>query len=206
MKGTTSEQTLSDPVAGRRANCRGRDFLFSSGIFPIGYNFPDPLLIAASFTHLEFSYRTIPLRRIRFACRLIASAKFGRNFRYENKADERELFIRLVIYTFEVFCYCIRISAFDDFDAMESTNFLASDRGILAAISAGSFFVISFAFALSIPQEFCNIFPSKKQKRGFESNICLKKSKRYLEFGREMLYTDAENRNCLGMFSERKKH
>ena len=29
-------------------------------------SFSDPLLIAASFTHLEFSYRTIPLRRIRW--------------------------------------------------------------------------------------------------------------------------------------------
>ena len=77
MKGTTSEQTLSDPVAGRRANCRGRDFLFSSGIFPIGYNFPDPLLIATSFANLEFSYRIIPLRRIRFAWCLTAGAKFS---------------------------------------------------------------------------------------------------------------------------------
>lgn len=36
--------------------------------------------------HLEFSYRTIPLRRIRFACRLIADAKFGRNFRQEKES------------------------------------------------------------------------------------------------------------------------
>lgn len=61
-KGTTSEQTLSDPVAGRRANCRGRGIQFSSGIFPIGYNFPNPLLIAASFAYLDLSYRTISLR------------------------------------------------------------------------------------------------------------------------------------------------
>ena len=49
----------------------------------MGDDFPDPLLIAASFTNLEFSYRTIPLRRIRFACRLIAGAKCGRIFRQE---------------------------------------------------------------------------------------------------------------------------
>ena len=62
MKGTTSGQTLSDPVAGRRANCRGRDFLFSSRDFPKGDSFSDPLLIAASFAYLDLSYRTIPLR------------------------------------------------------------------------------------------------------------------------------------------------
>lgn len=84
-KGTTSEQTLSDPVAGRRANCRGRRFQFSSRDFPKGDSFPDPLHVAVNFTYLEFSYRTIPLRRIRLACRLIAGAKFGRNFRQETR-------------------------------------------------------------------------------------------------------------------------
>ena len=82
-KGTTSEQTLSDPVAGRRANCRGRRFQFSSRDFPKGDSFSDPMLIAASYAYLEFSYRTIPLRQIRLACRLIAGAKFGRIFRQE---------------------------------------------------------------------------------------------------------------------------
>ena len=79
----TSEQTPPYPVAGQRADCRGRDLQFSSRIFLLGDDFPDPLHVAASFAHLEFSYRTIPLRRIRFACRLIAGAKFGRIFRQE---------------------------------------------------------------------------------------------------------------------------
>ena len=76
-KGTPSELILPLQTAGRRANCRGRGIQFSSGIFPIGYNFPDPLLIAASFANLEFSYRIIPLRRIRFAWCLTAGAKFS---------------------------------------------------------------------------------------------------------------------------------
>ena len=80
---TPSEQMPPYPVAGQRADCRRRGFQFSSRDFPMGDGFSDPLLIAASFTHLEFSYRAIPLRRIRFACRLIAGAKFGRIFRQE---------------------------------------------------------------------------------------------------------------------------
>ena len=78
-----SVQTTPDTVAGQRADCRGRDLQFSSRIFLLGNDFPDPLHVATSFAHLEFSYRIIPLRRIRFACRLIAGAKFGRNFRQE---------------------------------------------------------------------------------------------------------------------------
>lgn len=76
-KGTPSELILPLQTAGQRADCRGRGIQFSSGIFPIGYNFPDPLLIAASFANLEFSYRIIPLRRIRFAWCLTAGAKFS---------------------------------------------------------------------------------------------------------------------------------
>ena len=74
---TPSEPTLPLQTAGQRADCRGRGFQFSSRICLLGDVFSDPLLIAASFAHLEFSYRTIPLRRIRFACRLTASAKFS---------------------------------------------------------------------------------------------------------------------------------
>ncbi len=43
----------------QREDCRGRHGQFSSRIFPIGDSFPDPLLIAVSFIHLDFSYRTI---------------------------------------------------------------------------------------------------------------------------------------------------
>ena len=43
----------------------------------MGDGFPDLLLIAASYAHLEFLYRTILQWRIRFACRLIAGAKFS---------------------------------------------------------------------------------------------------------------------------------
>ena len=76
-KVTPSELILPLQTAGQRADCRGRGIQFSSGIFPIGYNFPDPLLVATSFANLEFSYRIIPLRRIRFAWCLTASAKFS---------------------------------------------------------------------------------------------------------------------------------
>lgn len=75
-----SESTPSEPVAGQRADCRGRGYQFSSRIFLMGDGFPDPLLIAASFAYLEFSYRTILQWRIRFACRLIAGAKTGTIF------------------------------------------------------------------------------------------------------------------------------
>ena len=54
-------------------------------IFPMGDGFPDPSPNAASYAHLEFSYRAIPLRRIRLAFHLIAGAKFGRIFRYKNQ-------------------------------------------------------------------------------------------------------------------------
>ena len=74
---TPSEPTLPLQTAGQRADCRGRDFQFSLRIFLLGDGFSDPLLIAASFAPLEFSYRTIPLRRIRFVCRLTAGAKFS---------------------------------------------------------------------------------------------------------------------------------
>ena len=70
-------------MAGQRADRRGRGFQFSSRIFPMGDGFPDLLLIAASYAHLEFLYRTILQWRIRFACRLIAGAKFGSIFRQE---------------------------------------------------------------------------------------------------------------------------
>ena len=60
MKGTTSELILPLQTAGWRADCRGRSFQLSSRDFPKGDSFSDPLLTAASFTHLEFSYRTIP--------------------------------------------------------------------------------------------------------------------------------------------------
>ena len=76
-KVTPSELILPLQTAGQRADCRGRGIQFSSGIFPIVYNFPDPLLIATSFANLEFSYRIIPLRRIRFAWCLTAGAKFS---------------------------------------------------------------------------------------------------------------------------------
>ena len=82
-RSSTSKPTLPLQTAGQRADCRGRSFQFSSRDFPKGDNFLDPLLIAASYAYLEFSYRTIPLRRIRFACRLTAGAKFGRYFRQE---------------------------------------------------------------------------------------------------------------------------
>ena len=59
---TPSEPTLPLQAAGQRADCRGRGFQFSSRIFLLGDGFPDPLLIAASFAYLDFSYRTIPLR------------------------------------------------------------------------------------------------------------------------------------------------
>ena len=80
---TPSEPTLPLQTAGQRADCRGRGFQFSSRIFLLDDGFPDPLHVAASFAHLEFSYRTIPLRRIRFAYRLTAGAKFVRDFRQE---------------------------------------------------------------------------------------------------------------------------
>ncbi len=67
----------------QQVDCRGRRFRFSSRIFPMGDGFPDPLLIATSFAHLEFSYREILQWRICFACRLIAGAKTGRIFRQE---------------------------------------------------------------------------------------------------------------------------
>lgn len=76
-KVTPSELILPLQTAGQRADCRGRGIQFSSGIFPIVYNFPDPLLIATSFANLEFSYRIISLRRIRFAWCLTAGAKFS---------------------------------------------------------------------------------------------------------------------------------
>ena len=76
-KATSSEPTLPLQMAGQRADRRGRGFQFSSRIFPMGDGFPDLLLIAASYAHLEFLYRTILQWRIRFACRLIAGAKFS---------------------------------------------------------------------------------------------------------------------------------
>ena len=84
-KDSPSEPTLPLQTAGQRADCRRRGFQFSSRDLLTGDGFSDPLLITASFTHLEFSYRIIPLRRIRFACRLIADAKFGRNFRQKKR-------------------------------------------------------------------------------------------------------------------------
>ena len=59
-KVTPSELILPLQTAGQRADCRGRGIQFSSRDFPKGDSFSDPLLTAASFTHLEFSYRTIP--------------------------------------------------------------------------------------------------------------------------------------------------
>ena len=82
-KDSPSEPTLPLQTAGQRADCRGRGFQFSSRDLLTDDGFPDPLHVAARFAHLEFSYRTIPLRRIRFACRLTAGAKFGRYFRQE---------------------------------------------------------------------------------------------------------------------------
>ena len=77
------EQTPPDPTVGQQVDCRGRAYQFSSRTFPRGTSFPNPLLIAASFDHLKFSYRTIPQRRIRTGGRLIAGAKMGQNFRHE---------------------------------------------------------------------------------------------------------------------------
>lgn len=86
-KDSPSEPTLPLQTTGQQADCRGRDFQFSSRIFLLGESIFDPLLIAAGFAHLEFSYRIIPLRRIRFACLLIAGAKVGRYFRQEKRKE-----------------------------------------------------------------------------------------------------------------------
>ncbi len=79
------EPSSPDPVAGQRADCRGQRRQFSSRDFPIAQRQPNPLLIAASYAHLKFSYRTILQWRIRFACRLIAGAEIGRIFRHETE-------------------------------------------------------------------------------------------------------------------------
>jgi len=53
------------------------------------------------------------------------------------------------------------------------------------------YYIIFFFFL----QELCNIFPPKIKKRRFESNICPKKGKKYLEIYKKKDYTCVANRN-----------
>ena len=81
-KGTTYKRTAEQiskaisepPSVWSLVRKQGR---FSPRDFSMDDSFPDPLHNAASFAYLEFSYRAIPLRRIRFACRLIGGAEFS---------------------------------------------------------------------------------------------------------------------------------
>ena len=82
-KGSPSEPMLRFRRLGSEQTAVGGAFNFRQEYFCWATVFPIRCTLRRASPHLEFSYRTIPLRRIRFACRLTAGAKFGRYFRQE---------------------------------------------------------------------------------------------------------------------------